>query len=120
MGGFGGVPVGVELGADELVEDLPQYRPLGGAAVGAEMDFGADGGDGGVPVVMGSFMVTMGAVGVSERLPSGEDDGEVGELQGHCVIDEQLFGVGELGGAAPVGVDLGDHPHLIDTDLPGP
>ena len=115
----GGIPVGVELGADEPVEDLPQHRPLGGAAVGAQMDFGADGGDGGVAVVMGPFMVAVGAIGIGQRLPPGEHHGEVGELQAHRMVDQELFGVGELGGATPVGVDLGDHPHLIDTDVPG-
>ena len=119
VGGCGGVPVGVELGADEPVEDLPQHRPLGGPEVGAEMDFGADGGDGGVAVVMGPFMITMGPVSVGQCLPPGEHDGEVGELKPHRMIDQQRFGVGELGGAAPVGVDLGDHPHLIDADLTG-
>ena len=120
MGGCGSIPVGVELGVDEPVEDLPQHRPLGGPAVGAQMHLGADGRDEGVAVVVGSFMVTMGPVGIGQRLPAGEHHGEVGELQAHRMVDQQLFGVGELGGATPVGVDLGDHPHLIDPDLPGP
>ncbi len=119
VGGACGVPVGVELGTDEPIEDLPQHRPLGGAAVGAEMDFGADGGDHGVAVVMGPFMIPVGPVGISQRLPPGDHHGEVGELQPHRMIDQQRFGVGELGGATPVGVDLGDHPHLIDPDLTG-
>ena len=84
------------------------------------MDFGADGGDERVAVVVGAFMIAMRPVGVGECLPPGEHDGEVGELESHRMIDQQLFGGGELAGATPVGVDLGDHPHLIDADLPGP
>ena len=117
VGGGGSVPVGAELGADEPVEDLPQHRPLDGPTVGAEMHLVADGGDKGVAVVMGPFMLPMGTISIGERLPPGHHDSEVGELQRHRVVDQQLFGVGQLGGATAVGVDLGDHPHLIDTNL---
>jgi hypothetical protein len=82
------------------------------------MHFGADGGDERVSVVVGSFMITMG-ISISQCLPPGEHHREVGELHPHRMIDQQLFGVGELGGAAPVGVDLGHHPYLIDPDLSG-
>ena len=80
---------------------------------------GADGGDERIPVVMSPLMIAVGAIGISQRLPPGHHHREVGELQAHRMVDQERFGVGELGGAPAVGVDLGDHPHLIHPDLTG-
>ena len=93
-------------------EDLFDHRPGGDTTSSIEIDPFPGDADMSITPVVGPLMRGMGPVGISECLPSTDDDSELIEPQALGVTDQQ-FGRGrELFGAARIGEHLGQHMRL--------
>ena len=68
---------------------------------------------------VGALVRPVGAVGISERLPPLDHDGELVEPQRLGMPDQQLRGLRELCGAPRVGVHPSQQPRLSDTQSAG-
>ena len=104
--GDSGVPVGVELGVTEPIEDLLDHRPGSDTTAGVEIDALTGDADLGITTRMGPLVSAVGAVGVGQCFPAAHHHGELVEPQRPGETDQQLSRVGKLIGAARVG----EHP----------
>jgi hypothetical protein len=100
----------LELGVAEPFEDLLDRGAGDDAALGVEVDVFVDDVDVGVAQVVGPFVFGVGAVGVGQCFPPAHDIAEVFVRQGRRVPDEHCRRVGQLVGAARVGMQPGQQP----------
>jgi hypothetical protein len=101
--GDAGLPVGAKFGVTELGEDLLDHRTGHDTTSTIEIDPFPDDADVRVATGVGSLMRGVGAIGVSECLPTLEHHGKLLKPQILSMPDEQRCRVGELIGAARVG-----------------
>ena len=85
------VPVGVELGLLETVQDLGHRRPDDDIALGVEVETGSH--DGGVDATVeaGPLMVAVGAVLIGQRFPAAAHRLEVEIPQAARLRDQHLL-----------------------------
>ena len=100
------IPIVAELAVTEPVEDRLDHHSSRDTTVSVHEDALIDHTDMSVTTGMGAFVRAVCAVGVSESLPTADNDSELVEPQLLTVCDQQTRRVGELGGTARVG----EHP----------